>query len=65
MAPEGPPAHDTGAATRLHTAGAICVHLYNQDPQAAWQTFQDVMDVEVFANSDEAFTADALFQAYK
>ncbi len=46
-------------------AGAICVHLYNQDPQAAWQTFQDVMDVEVFANSDEAFTADALFQAYR
>ncbi|GLC36329.1 hypothetical protein PLESTB_000773500 [Pleodorina starrii] len=45
--------------------GAVVTWLWAGDAEAAWSTFQDAMAVESFANSEEAFAADALFEAYR
>lgn len=45
--------------------GAVIVHLYGGDAKQAWNTFQDAMNVDIFSSSDEAFAADALFDAYR
>eukprot|EP00879_Flechtneria_rotunda_P005030 GHRR01005306.1.p1 GENE.GHRR01005306.1~~GHRR01005306.1.p1 ORF type:complete len:315 (+),score=87.96 GHRR01005306.1:217-1161(+) len=45
--------------------GAIVVWLYAGEPKQAWQVFQDVLGVESFTKSDDAFAADALFMAYQ
>ncbi|KAF8062746.1 hypothetical protein HT031_004076 [Scenedesmus sp. PABB004] len=44
--------------------GAIVVWLHAGEPRQAWQVFQDVLGVEAFSKSEEAFAADALFLAY-
>ncbi|WIA40993.1 hypothetical protein OEZ86_004636 [Tetradesmus obliquus] len=45
--------------------GAIVVWLFAGNGQQAWQVFQDVLGIEAFTKSDEAFAADALFLAYQ
>mmetsp|Transcript_17378 Transcript_17378/g.29773 ORF Transcript_17378/g.29773 Transcript_17378/m.29773 type:complete len:336 (+) Transcript_17378:26-1033(+) len=45
--------------------GAIVTHLYAKEAKAAWMLFQDALAIDVFVSSEEAFTADALFSAYK
>ncbi|GIL76647.1 hypothetical protein Vretimale_8842 [Volvox reticuliferus] len=45
--------------------GAVVTWLWAGDAEAAWSTFQDAMAVDSFANSNEAFAADALFEAYR
>lgn len=45
--------------------GAVVVWLYGQDAKQAWMTYQDALEVETFASSDEAFAAEALFDAYR
>mmetsp|Transcript_14044 Transcript_14044/g.24630 ORF Transcript_14044/g.24630 Transcript_14044/m.24630 type:complete len:324 (-) Transcript_14044:140-1111(-) len=45
--------------------GAIVTWLHAGNASQAWQTFQDAMEVDVFANSKEAFAADELFQLYR
>ena len=39
--------------------------LWAGDAEKAWLTFQDAMGVEAFAHTEEAFAADALFEAYR
>ncbi|KXZ43559.1 SNAPG1 protein [Gonium pectorale] len=45
--------------------GAVVVWLWAGDAARAWASFQDAMAVEAFAASEEAFAADALFEAYR
>ncbi|GIL55863.1 hypothetical protein Vafri_11357, partial [Volvox africanus] len=45
--------------------GAVVTWLWAGDAEAAWSTFQDAMAVDSFASSNEAFAADALFEAYR
>lgn len=45
--------------------GAVVVWLYAGEPKQAWQVFQDVLGIENFTKSEEAFAADALFLAYQ
>ncbi|GFR45409.1 hypothetical protein Agub_g6785 [Astrephomene gubernaculifera] len=45
--------------------GAVVVWLWAGDAERAWHTFQDAMAVEAFASSEEAFAADALFEAFR
>ncbi|KAF6259209.1 gamma-soluble NSF attachment protein-like protein [Scenedesmus sp. NREL 46B-D3] len=45
--------------------GAIVLWLHAGDAQQAWQVFQDVLGINNFTKSDEAFAADALFLAYQ
>lgn len=45
--------------------GAIVIWLYAGDAKQAWQVYQEVLGVDMFATSDEAFAADALFEAYR
>lgn len=49
--PNAPPYHSPSAALRLSSLSL--------------QVYQDVMDVASFASSEEAFSADALFEAYR
>lgn len=44
--------------------GAVVAWLSAGDAAGAWRAFQDAMGVEAFSGSDEAFAADALFEAY-
>ncbi len=46
-------------------AGAVVTHLYAKEPKAAWRLFQDALLIDCFVASEEAFAADALFQAYR
>lgn len=55
-------AHSSQAKAYL---GAIVVWLHAGNVQQAWQVFQDVLGIESFTKSDEAFAADALFLAYQ
>lgn len=45
--------------------GAIVVLLSAGNAGEAWSTYQDALGVEKFQRSDEAFAADALFDAYR
>ncbi|KAK9815390.1 hypothetical protein WJX72_002807 [[Myrmecia] bisecta] len=45
--------------------GAVVVWLYAQDASQAWATYQDALGVDNFTSCEEAFAADALFDAYK
>ncbi|PNW80293.1 hypothetical protein CHLRE_08g385700v5 [Chlamydomonas reinhardtii] len=45
--------------------GAVVTWLWAGDAEKAWLTFQDAMGVEAFAHTEEAFAADALFEAYR
>ncbi|KAG2489134.1 hypothetical protein HYH03_012360 [Edaphochlamys debaryana] len=45
--------------------GAVVTWLWAGDAEKAWATYQDAMAVETFANTEEAFAADALFEAYR
>lgn len=45
--------------------GAVVVWLYAGKANDAWVTYQDALGVDEFARSDEAFAADALFDAYR
>ena len=42
---------------------AIVVGMYSENGKAAWQTYQDALDVPEFSSSDQAFAAQDLFQA--
>lgn len=45
--------------------GAVVVWLYAGKANDAWITYQDALAVDTFTSSDEAFAADALFDAYR
>lgn len=45
--------------------GAVVVWLYAEQASSAWATYQDALGVDAFMSSDEAFAADALFDAYR
>jgi len=45
--------------------GAVVIWLFAADASQAWLTYQDALAVSEFSSSDEAFAAEALFEAYK
>ncbi|KAI3428586.1 hypothetical protein D9Q98_007408 [Chlorella vulgaris] len=45
--------------------GAVVVWLFAGKAKDAWATYQDALGVDAFMSSDEAFAADALFDAYR
>lgn len=45
--------------------GAVVVWLAAENVRAAWDTYQDALAVSEFASSDEAWAAEALFDAYR
>lgn len=45
--------------------GAVVVWLHAGKANNAWATYQDALGVDNFMSSDEAFAADALFDAYR
>lgn len=45
--------------------GAVVCHLARGAGEAAWHCFQDCLQIDAFVSSDEAFSADALFNAYR
>jgi len=45
--------------------GAVVVWLFAGNGHQAWAVYQDALEVDAFAQSDEAFAAEALFEAYK
>jgi hypothetical protein len=59
VAPRGLFCHGCGCA------GAVVTHLYAREAKAAWLLFQDALAVDCFVSSEEAFAADALFEAYR
>lgn len=45
--------------------GTVVVCLASGDASQGWSTYQDALRINAFASSDEAFAADALFEAYR
>lgn len=48
----------------LRHAAALVVLLFAGDAQAAWQSYQDLLDVPAFSESTEAMAIEALFAAF-